>query len=73
LRTPKNLGDFRRIDYSVSTAGLLAESEKCNSARHKAGDLQDIESEQAHAGIADAGRSRRRGGSVAPLPGKVPG
>jgi hypothetical protein len=35
--------------------------------------LEDIEGEQAqtHAGIADAGRSRRRGGSVSPLPGKV--
>jgi hypothetical protein len=35
--------------------------------------LKDIEGEQAEtpAGIADAGRSRRRAGSVSPLPGKV--
>jgi Protein of unknown function (DUF2924) len=34
---------------------------------------EDIEGEQAgtHAGIADAGRSRRRGGSVSPLPRKA--
>jgi hypothetical protein len=35
--------------------------------------LEDIEGERtgAHAGVADAGRSRRRGGSVSPLPRKV--